>query len=118
MSNQDAALAVKVAEARNRLATGAFVSATGHEGAEPTVQLSIRVPASVREHVHAAAAAEGLSTQSWLSAVVGAAVAGVLTPQGRAAAILVEEARRQLEAAVASGSYAAVVEGLEDPDLQ
>jgi hypothetical protein len=120
-------LAAKVDEARRRLeraadpgrADGAGgVGARRKPGDDATVQLSIRVPANLRARVHAAAAAQGMSTQSWLSAAVVEAVDRALTPEGRAAAILVEEARRHLAQALADGEYERLIESLDDPDLR
>jgi hypothetical protein len=81
------------------------------------VQLSVRVPARLRNQVHEVAAAQGMSTQAWLSAAVSEAVERVVTPEGRAAAVMVEEARRHLGRALADGTYERLVASMTDPEL-
>lgn len=113
----DPALAAKVAQARHRAEHRVAVLPPARTE-DPTVLLSVRVPASLRAQVHEAARVAGAaSTQAWLSAAVANAVAQVLTPEGRAAAVLLEEVQRHLGQALDDGTYAALVAEMDDPEL-
>lgn len=106
----------KVAQARSKLGT-ARPGDPRPADADEVVLLSFRVPRSVRDEVHRAAAASGSSSQTWLRAAVQDAAQATLNPHGRLAAELARNLRRRLLAAIDDGSYRALVLADQDPDL-
>lgn len=94
---------------------------TGDTQEEPAhdavVLLSFRVPRSVRDAVHRAAAVSGASSQAWLRDVVEDAVEATLTPHGRLAGELARNLRSRLAEAVDDGRYRELVLADQDPDL-
>ena len=86
---------------------------TGPAGTtEPTVQLSVRMPASLRARIQQRAKAQDRSVQDF---VVGQLVIAV--GSGDADAEL-QEARRALREALLNGAYLDYLDNIDDPDLR
>lgn len=84
------------------------------------MQLAVRLPEALRQQVHRAAAASGkASTQEWLQEVIEIAIADVLDPQRRVAAVMRETLLSSLADQIDAGAYDAFLAELakEDPDL-
>lgn len=108
-------LQAKVAAARaKRGPTGDAQEEPAHDA---VVLLSFRVPRSLRDDVHRAAAVSGASSQAWLRDVVEDAVEATLTPHGRLAGELARNLRIRLVEAVDDGRYRELVLGDQDPEL-
>lgn len=92
------------------------LAAEGEDG-DAVVQLAVRVLPALRDDIHAAARAEGCSTQDWVNRVLRAAVVERSDPHLRLAGRLLDELRVELSQAVESGAYERFTAELGDPDL-
>lgn len=108
---------VKVDEARSRLERTGARRPDPADDDDKVVLVSFRVPRSVRDEVHRAAATSGTSLQAWLQAVVHDATEATLTPEGRLAAEMARNLRSRLSEALDDGRYEALAAADPDPDL-
>ncbi len=89
----------------------------GTDNPAELIQLAVRMPASLRDGIHALAKQRGCSTQELVNQILRAAVVEAGDPQLRIAARLFDEIRQELASVAESGAYERYTAAIEDPDL-